>query len=304
MNAMNAINPDLVFTMEIPEEFPSCWLPTLDFYLWLELWGINHSYFEKLMKTPFLIMERSAMGEKQKISILSNELVRRLSNINYGWVDKSEIIRVIEQFIQQMKSSGYNLKQTREITVCGIKGWKSKRARRERNGEDFYREGKSALKSRVRKKLTEKENWYRDTKTSEGADRDKEEENVPERSKKRKRIDEKDGVVRKNPQGTSVVKAAMFVPYTPHSKLAMELRELEYELEKIIGYRLKIVERAGNKLEDLLTSSNPWKGKICERQGCMLCESKVRTNKNKNVVREIWYMKLNVKPAMIEKEKR
>ena len=58
------------------------------------------------------------------------------------------------------------------------------------------------------------------------------------------------------------------------------MRDLEFELEKIIGHRLKIVERSGDKLEDLLTSSNPWKGKICERNDCMLCETKTRTSKN------------------------
>ena len=31
------------------------------------------------MKTPLVVMERSAMGEHQKISILSNEIIRRLS---------------------------------------------------------------------------------------------------------------------------------------------------------------------------------------------------------------------------------
>ena len=36
LSAMNAINEDLVFTTEIPEEFPKCRLPTLDFLLWLE----------------------------------------------------------------------------------------------------------------------------------------------------------------------------------------------------------------------------------------------------------------------------
>ena len=54
--AMNAIIEDLTFTIEIPEEFPLNSLPTLDFVLWLEIWGINHSYFEKLMKTPYLLM--------------------------------------------------------------------------------------------------------------------------------------------------------------------------------------------------------------------------------------------------------
>ena len=79
--AMNAVNEDLTFTIETPEEFPRNRLPTLDFVLWLERWGINHSYFEKLMKTPYLLMQRSAMGEQQHMSILANELVRMLSNV-------------------------------------------------------------------------------------------------------------------------------------------------------------------------------------------------------------------------------
>ena len=36
--AMNAINPDLEFMMEIPEDIILCRLPALDFYLWLEKW--------------------------------------------------------------------------------------------------------------------------------------------------------------------------------------------------------------------------------------------------------------------------
>ena len=83
----------------------------------------------------------------------------------------------------------------------------------------------------------------------------------------------------KEKEKASVVKAAMFVPYTHHSKLAKCLRELEFSLENIIGHRLKVVEKAGNKLQDLLTSSNPWKGKMCDRPDCMLCDTKTRTGK-------------------------
>ena len=283
--AMNAINCDLVFTMEIPEDFPLCKLPTLDFEMWLEWWGINHTYFEKLMKTPYLLMQRSAMGEQQKASILSNELVRRLSNVNYGRVPKEEILRVIEQFIKQMKNSGYCLKQTREITVCGIKGWKGKIRRREKEGKGFYREGKSTLQTRVRKKLTEKESWYRDKERDEDGEEKDLLGDYGERKDGRERTNagkdkEKDPKKDQKKAAGSVVKAAMFCPATPHSVLAKELRELEYSLEPIMGHRLKIVERAGTKLQDLLTSSNPWKGKICERDDCMLCESKKRTGKN------------------------
>jgi hypothetical protein len=74
--AMNSVNEDLIFTTEIPEDFPLARLPTLDFLIWLVNGLINHTYFEKEMKTPFLTMQRSAMGEQQRSSILSNELVR------------------------------------------------------------------------------------------------------------------------------------------------------------------------------------------------------------------------------------
>ena len=57
--AINSINRDLEFTAEIPEEFQDDKLPTLDFFLWLEKSGmLNHSYFQKSMKTPLVIMEQ------------------------------------------------------------------------------------------------------------------------------------------------------------------------------------------------------------------------------------------------------
>jgi hypothetical protein len=66
--AINTINEDLVFTAEIPEEFKDHKLPTLDFYLWLARSGLlNHSYFQKDMKTPLVIMERSAMSTNQAL---------------------------------------------------------------------------------------------------------------------------------------------------------------------------------------------------------------------------------------------
>ena len=37
--AMNSINDDLVFTVEVASDFPDKRLPTLDFFLWPEEWG-------------------------------------------------------------------------------------------------------------------------------------------------------------------------------------------------------------------------------------------------------------------------
>ena len=62
------------------------------------------------------------------------------------------------------------------------------------------------------------------------------------------------------------VKAVMFVPFPKGSGLAKKLREAEEKMVDLTGYRLKIVERSGTKLEELLHKANPWQGVDCERK--------------------------------------
>ena len=75
-------------------------------------------------------------------------------------------------------------------------------------------------------------------------------------------------------------KAVMFVPQTKNSELAKRLRENENEMEKYTGYRIKIVERSGRSVNQILTKSNPWGGEDCGRSGCLLCQTKAATGKN------------------------
>ena len=105
------------------------------------------------------MMERSAMGAKQKHNILANELIRRMSNINKEGTDNMEKSRVVEEFTTEMKNSVWEREDTREIVVSGLLGWIRKHARREVDKLDFYRSAASTLSSRTRKKLTEKANW-------------------------------------------------------------------------------------------------------------------------------------------------
>ena len=116
--AINHVNQDLRFTTEAPEDFPQRRLPTLDFVIWMVDGIIFHSYFEKAMKTQFTVMQRSAMSEHQRMAILSNELVRRLSTIHRDVVQE-EIGGVIETYVGQLKTSGYGRKQTRDIVIWG-----------------------------------------------------------------------------------------------------------------------------------------------------------------------------------------
>jgi hypothetical protein len=70
------------------------------------------------------------------------------------------------------------------------------------------------------------------------------------------------------------VKAVMFVPFTKHSELANRLRDNEEKMESMSGYRMKIVERGGSKLVDMLHKANPWAGEDCQRDRCLLCSTK------------------------------
>ena len=200
---MNDINGDLSFTTEAPEDFPENRLPTLDFKLWLIRGIALHSYYEKEMRTPYVIMKRSALGEHQRVSILANELIRRLSNVHLSIINQ-EIKGIIEHYVGQLKMSGYDRSQTKEIITCGVVGWRRKVERREREGRGFYRLAKSTLAQRNSKKLTEKVTWFRGKRKRE----DEEEDEMP-RMKKR-------DATKKDP-GTKnevEVKAVMFVPFT------------------------------------------------------------------------------------------
>ena len=239
------------------------------------------------MKTPFVLMANSAMGESQRHSILSNELVRRLSTIDIEYTESEEIIRVIEEFIQEMKSSGYSRERTREVVIAGVKGWKRKIARRIKEGTDFYRTAKKTLPGRCRKKLLERENWFKEKPEDEDDNEDSNKESTMyEKGKKKDRS---------KPKTKSKIKAVMVVPFTKNSELAKRYRQNEYRMEDITDYRMKITERVGVKLVDMLTSSNPSKGQDCEREKCEMCNTKERTGKNKtqdcskrNVVYETW----------------
>lgn len=74
---MNDINGDLSFTRETEDNFENKRLLTLSFEMWCDETGIRHSYYEKLMRSQMLAMNKSSQSENSKFSILVNELSRR-----------------------------------------------------------------------------------------------------------------------------------------------------------------------------------------------------------------------------------
>ena len=196
----------------------------------------------------------------------------------------------MEVFIGEMKTSGYDRGETREVVTCGMIGWQRKVKRREEEGR-FYRSAKSTLNQRCRKKLLEKTSWYKKKRKREEDDDGENDEN----GKRRKKIWQEKKEKSKKVAVSARVKAVLFAPFTHNSALAKELRMAEEKLGELTGYKLKVVERAGMKLEDLLRKSDPWQGSDCYRELCLMCKTKDTTGKNKSqsctkrsLVYEMW----------------
>ena len=160
--AMNSVNSDLTFTVETVYNFKNKRLATLDFEAEVIENQVVYSYFQKPMKSPLVIGEASAMSDHQKFSILSNEVIRRMSNISDSdKISQKERVDIINKFTRELKSSGYTRRRAREIVVCGLLGLERKGIRRKREGQSFHRKGKNTLHKRNLQKLNGKSSWFK-----------------------------------------------------------------------------------------------------------------------------------------------
>ena len=82
LKAMNSISLDLTFTMETCSDFEGGKLPTLSLSVWQDIEGLKLTYFDKVMRNQVLLVERIFMSRQSLISILSNELRRRMEVIS------------------------------------------------------------------------------------------------------------------------------------------------------------------------------------------------------------------------------
>ena len=173
----------------------------------------------------------------------------------------SEIKTKIEQYIIELKSSSYNISQAREIICSGIRGWRNRSRKRKRQNVPFYRPAESTIEERMLKEISEKENWY---KVNDDED-DEDEENLNKYAKTsgwlRAQCAPVAGRIPRRPgkkfKKKDQVSSVIFVPRILGSQLAKDLNEKEKKLKDITGDKIKVVEKSGMKLENILTKNNP-----------------------------------------------
>ena len=204
------------------------------------------------------------MNENTKIQILSNDTVRRLltTKEDLGAEYKGA---VIDQYGKKLLHSGFNMEQTRKILKNGIKGYIGKLKNRIRAGRKLRSTAQESLGSRNMKKLLSKTNWYRKKKKTD------EEQNVkirPRDGREPKSREQNKNIKEQAPE----YKTVLFVEYTKNGELASQLRELTGRLAPTLGFRVKVVERAGASMKSQFPTSNLWDGQKCGRKDCVTCE--------------------------------
>ena len=80
----------------------------------------------------------------------------------------------------------------------------------------------------------------------------------------------------------------LFVEETNQGKLAKDFREVIKRIEGIIGFKVKVVEKTGSKLKNILSNTDPWAGSHCGRPECITCNQK--SEKKPPAIREALYM--------------
>ena len=227
-----------------------CALPTLDFSCYMEGNQVRYTFFQKPMAKKTLIHRKSALGENTKISSLTQNLIRRMKNIEEK-IPIKERIKVVDEFTDQLLFSGYSVEQTRKVIIAGLKGYENL-LRKAQNGQTrIHRPAADGLAARKRKKLLGKGNWFQPRK--------KKEARGPRNQKKMTQKVEVPTV------------SVLFCPQTPGGQLARNIQKVENRIAKIVGERIKVVERGGRMIKDILHKSNPWKGGRCQSKDCLPC---------------------------------
>ena len=140
------------------------------------------------------------------------------------------------------------------------------------------------MPERLKNKLLESTQWYKDRdKKNEGENET--EEKIEggfrpriwkEWRRRSKRKNNKSNEENKEKGGVNedLIEGVLFVQHTDKSELAKRIREKLSQFEDMSSIRLRVVERTGEKLVDILHKSNPWSGEKCGREDCRSCASK------------------------------
>ena len=219
------------------------------------------------MVSRYVVRADAALPERMKTTVLSQEVLRRERNTSQN-VDRSVRTKIRNRFMMKLRVSGYGVRQRLNIMLSGLKGYKYMVEEEARGGRKINRARVDGAKTRRIRKVLGKTNWFRSKRKS------------PKYSRLR------GGCTRAPPTTTELkdlgrksrktenreTEAVLFVPCMRGGILQRMIQDAEDKfVEGTKRKGIKVIERGGTKLKDLL-SSNQHSKKRCDRRGCLPCK--------------------------------
>ena len=232
----NQIHKMLSFTNDVPSNHEDKKVPILDLKVSLnpsENNRLDFEFYEKKTKNPKVILASSAISWSKKRTILTQEGLRRLRNTAIPLGEEVQNGH-LSNFMLKLKKSGYDKKFRIEI-LKSVKSAYKKMVEADEQGEiPLYRssEWKKANPRKLRNKS--RIDWW-------------------------------------NKKGPIKYSTVLFVPPTPGSALCKKMQAVEKSINMNSSSRIKVVEKGGKKLKDILVQANPYKPNPCEKKICPVC---------------------------------
>ena len=147
----------------------------------------------------------------------------------------------------------------KKIIMAGLNGYENMKYAAMKRGEDIHKSAASGAIARRRAKLVGKSSWFKAA--------------PKQRTKPKNTSSRPAGQQWRQKRKTPV--AVLFAPQSHQGLLAKRLKEQETHLSKLTGETIKVVERTGVTVKQMLVRSNNFLT-VCKDEDCFLCRTRTR----------------------------
>ena len=166
----NDIHPSLQVTIDYPSKNPKGKMPILDLCVWMSAeydqvtheicFNVLHEYYCKDVASKAVINSRSAIPEKTKRTILTQEVLRILRNCNrmLPWTD---ICKHVEHYSMRMQYSGYNEEFRAQVIKSALHAYDIMIKKDERGEEPLYRPRDWKKVERANERRNKRGDWFK-----------------------------------------------------------------------------------------------------------------------------------------------
>ena len=259
---------------------------------------IRYEFYEKPVSSSLVMMRDSAMPHRMMMASMTQEGVRRLANTHRKISDK-EKCKILGRYMAKLARSGYNQGLRKEILVAAVRTQRKREQAHDLGIRPLHRPGSHGREATRRKKISARSEWFRgkgpswkdevdamarapaasgqlvtgDVHKGPGLAQGPSKASISKEVTMGDRQPCKEQSQDRKTGQQGRIEAVMFLPHTPGGVLAKKLQEKEDTLVKLhkIG-RVKMIERGGRRLKDILTVKDPWTSGPCGREGlsCVL----------------------------------